>query len=88
MKFKRADRNYFCEASIWASVPPTEDNILLLENVDLSFDSAVIGITKQLTRIDYIWLRSSTMAIISHFTCNQNIFGVAKCKAISLEFDK
>ena len=34
--------NYSCEAFILASVPPTEENTLLFENVDLSFDLAVM----------------------------------------------
>ena len=41
IKAQRAHRNYSCEASILASVLPTEENILLFKNVDLSFDSAV-----------------------------------------------
>ena len=37
---------YSCEASIWASVPPTEENMLLFKNVYLSFDTAVHRVTK------------------------------------------
>ena len=40
-KLYKAHRNYLCEASISASVPPSEENILLFKNVDLSFESAV-----------------------------------------------